>query len=247
MAARWARRAPSSWARRSGASTVCTGWSCCRVSDTEVARAPDRAGGGQAARGARARRRLRLDGGVDGLDGDPSSPSPGQGEMAMGLSNSTSFLRPVTEGVVHARATRLHRGRTTWVWDVPLHRRPGPSLRRHADDDRGARRLTAVAAQPSGRALVGSCEGSGVEPKPLSGRRVGSCSPGEPGAVDRHDRSRGRARERGVEAIDADDHDRRSESRSSGPLRPPARATPRTATLEKAGARAGQEAVVRVR
>lgn len=42
----------------------------------------------------------------------------GQGEMAMGLSNNTSFLRPVTEGTVHALATRLHRGRTTWVWDV---------------------------------------------------------------------------------------------------------------------------------
>jgi 1,4-dihydroxy-2-naphthoyl-CoA hydrolase len=41
-----------------------------------------------------------------------------QGEQAMGLSNSTSFLRPVTEGVVHACATRVHRGRTTWVWDV---------------------------------------------------------------------------------------------------------------------------------
>ncbi|HEX4435371.1 MAG TPA: PaaI family thioesterase [Solirubrobacteraceae bacterium] len=41
-----------------------------------------------------------------------------QGEMAMGLSNSTSFLRPVTEGTVHALGTRLHRGRTTWVWDV---------------------------------------------------------------------------------------------------------------------------------
>jgi 1,4-dihydroxy-2-naphthoyl-CoA hydrolase len=40
------------------------------------------------------------------------------GETAMGLSNSTSFLRPVTEGAVHAEATRLHRGRTTWVWDV---------------------------------------------------------------------------------------------------------------------------------
>ncbi|MFI4991704.1 MAG: PaaI family thioesterase [Solirubrobacterales bacterium] len=40
------------------------------------------------------------------------------GSMAMGLSNSTSFLRPVTEGTVHAQATRLHRGRTTWVWDV---------------------------------------------------------------------------------------------------------------------------------
>ena len=41
-----------------------------------------------------------------------------QGEMAMGLSNSTSFLRPITEGTVHAHATRMHRGRTTWVWDV---------------------------------------------------------------------------------------------------------------------------------
>jgi len=41
-----------------------------------------------------------------------------QGDQAMGLSNSTSFLRPVTEGIVHACATRVHRGRTTWVWDV---------------------------------------------------------------------------------------------------------------------------------
>jgi 1,4-dihydroxy-2-naphthoyl-CoA hydrolase len=41
-----------------------------------------------------------------------------EGKMAMGLSNSTSFLRPVTEGTVHGHAKRLHRGRTTWVWDV---------------------------------------------------------------------------------------------------------------------------------
>jgi 1,4-dihydroxy-2-naphthoyl-CoA hydrolase len=41
-----------------------------------------------------------------------------EGNIAMGLSNSTSFLRPITEGFVHAHATRLHRGRTTWVWDV---------------------------------------------------------------------------------------------------------------------------------
>ena len=40
-----------------------------------------------------------------------------RGQFAMGLSNSTSFLRPITEGVIHARATRIHRGRTTWVWD----------------------------------------------------------------------------------------------------------------------------------
>ncbi len=41
-----------------------------------------------------------------------------RGEMAMGLSNYTSFLRPITEGVLHALASRLHRGRSTWVWDV---------------------------------------------------------------------------------------------------------------------------------
>jgi 1,4-dihydroxy-2-naphthoyl-CoA hydrolase len=41
-----------------------------------------------------------------------------EGLVAMGMSNNTSFLRPVTEGTVHAHATRLHRGRTTWVWDV---------------------------------------------------------------------------------------------------------------------------------
>ena len=38
--------------------------------------------------------------------------------VALGLSNSTSFLRPVAEGTVHADAERIHRGRTTWVWDV---------------------------------------------------------------------------------------------------------------------------------
>jgi uncharacterized protein (TIGR00369 family) len=41
-----------------------------------------------------------------------------RGARALGLSNSTSFLRPISEGTVHALATRLHGGRTTWVWDV---------------------------------------------------------------------------------------------------------------------------------
>jgi 1,4-dihydroxy-2-naphthoyl-CoA hydrolase len=42
----------------------------------------------------------------------------GEGGSAVGLSNQTSFLRPITEGTVWALGTRLHRGRTTWVWDV---------------------------------------------------------------------------------------------------------------------------------
>lgn len=44
-----------------------------------------------------------------------------EGSNAMGLSNATSFLRPITEGTVHAHARRVHRGRTTWIWDVDIH------------------------------------------------------------------------------------------------------------------------------
>ncbi|MEY2513411.1 MAG: 1,4-dihydroxy-2-naphthoyl-CoA hydrolase [bacterium] len=43
-----------------------------------------------------------------------------QGDAAMGLSNQTSFLRPITAGTIHARALRRHRGRTTWIWDVEI-------------------------------------------------------------------------------------------------------------------------------
>ena len=42
----------------------------------------------------------------------------GDGNFAVGQSNSTSFFRPATEGVVHAEGTPIHRGRTSWVWDV---------------------------------------------------------------------------------------------------------------------------------
>jgi 1,4-dihydroxy-2-naphthoyl-CoA hydrolase len=41
-----------------------------------------------------------------------------QGDFAVGQSNHTSFLRPVTAGSVHAEGHARHRGRTTWVWDV---------------------------------------------------------------------------------------------------------------------------------
>ncbi len=43
-----------------------------------------------------------------------------EGQGAMGLANNTSFLRPISEGTIHALATRRHRGRTTWVWDVDM-------------------------------------------------------------------------------------------------------------------------------
>ena len=38
--------------------------------------------------------------------------------VAMGLSNQTSFMRPITRGTIHAVARPRHRGRTTWVWEV---------------------------------------------------------------------------------------------------------------------------------
>ena len=44
----------------------------------------------------------------------------GDGMIAIGLSNHTSFLRPVTTGSVHGTAHRRHRGRTTWLWEVEL-------------------------------------------------------------------------------------------------------------------------------
>lgn len=42
------------------------------------------------------------------------------GKTAMGLANQTSFMRPITAGTIHAQARVLHRGRTTWVWDVHI-------------------------------------------------------------------------------------------------------------------------------
>jgi uncharacterized protein (TIGR00369 family) len=68
------------------------------------------------------------------------------GRVAMGLANQTSFLRPVTEGTIHARAVRKHAGRTTWVWEVEM------------SDDRGrlcalTRMTVAVRERPSGASL----------------------------------------------------------------------------------------------
>ena len=43
-----------------------------------------------------------------------------QGQTAQGLSNQTSFLRPIVDGTSHALGRRRHRGRTTWVWEVEI-------------------------------------------------------------------------------------------------------------------------------
>ncbi len=42
------------------------------------------------------------------------------GNISIGQSNHTNFLRPVSKGTIHAEATPRHRGRTTWIWDVEM-------------------------------------------------------------------------------------------------------------------------------
>jgi uncharacterized protein (TIGR00369 family) len=42
------------------------------------------------------------------------------GKSAQGMANQTSFLRPILHGTIHAVARVLHRGRTTWVWEVEM-------------------------------------------------------------------------------------------------------------------------------
>jgi 1,4-dihydroxy-2-naphthoyl-CoA hydrolase len=37
--------------------------------------------------------------------------------IVSGQQNDTSFLRPITQGTVHAQCRARHRGRTTWVWE----------------------------------------------------------------------------------------------------------------------------------
>jgi uncharacterized protein (TIGR00369 family) len=45
--------------------------------------------------------------------------APG-GKIALGIANQTNFLCSVTGGTIHALARVMHRGRTTWVWEVEI-------------------------------------------------------------------------------------------------------------------------------
>ena len=42
------------------------------------------------------------------------------GSQAVGMSNHTTFVRPILAGHIHAVAVPRHRGRTTWLWDVEI-------------------------------------------------------------------------------------------------------------------------------
>jgi uncharacterized protein (TIGR00369 family) len=44
----------------------------------------------------------------------------GEDQRAVGLATQITVLHPIESGTVHATATRRHRGRTTWVWEVEL-------------------------------------------------------------------------------------------------------------------------------
>jgi len=65
-----------------------------------------------------------------------------RGMHAMGLSNSTSFLRPMFDGTIHAAARPFHRGRTTWLWDV--------EIRDDADRLCATTRMTIAVREPRG-------------------------------------------------------------------------------------------------
>ena len=44
----------------------------------------------------------------------------GEGRFAMGVTNTTDFLRPVREGTLHAVAEPIQRGRTMQLWQVTI-------------------------------------------------------------------------------------------------------------------------------
>ena len=78
-----------------------------------------------------------------------------ENRIALGLSDQTSFLRPITEGTIHAVATAKHRGRTTWVWEVEM------------SDDQGRlcvlTRMTIAVREPGG--LLSAARSSSPEPE----------------------------------------------------------------------------------
>jgi 1,4-dihydroxy-2-naphthoyl-CoA hydrolase len=44
----------------------------------------------------------------------------GGDSTVVGQNSQTSFLRPITEGTVHAAGRPRHRGRSTWVWEFDI-------------------------------------------------------------------------------------------------------------------------------
>jgi uncharacterized protein (TIGR00369 family) len=57
---------------------------------------------------------------AEGLTTLATGTAVGDGEEAVGRSHQLSFLRPITQGHIHATCRPRHRGRTTWLWDVEI-------------------------------------------------------------------------------------------------------------------------------
>ena len=179
MAPRWPRRTPSRSTGRCAASTGSTASSCwsaptprCAPRSTVRDELKQPAGPGP-------RRRLRVDRRVDGLAGDGA-----RGARA-GRDGDGPVEQHELPAPDHRRAsctrtrTRLHRGRTTWVWDV-----------RFSDDaDRTCAvtrmtiavrpRATAAAAPPASpqrsgpQAAAAPGRAAAASPKPVFGQRGG--------------------------------------------------------------------------
>ena len=43
-----------------------------------------------------------------------------ENRLAIALASQITVVHPIESGTVHGTATRRHRGRTTWVWEVEL-------------------------------------------------------------------------------------------------------------------------------
>jgi 1,4-dihydroxy-2-naphthoyl-CoA hydrolase len=57
---------------------------------------------------------------AEGLASLGTNVGVGESGIGLGMSNHSTFLRPIGGGAIHGVARRRHRGRTTWVWDVEL-------------------------------------------------------------------------------------------------------------------------------
>lgn len=51
--------------------------------------------------------------------GTTAAVSP-DSKLAIALASQITVLHPIESGTVHGTATRRHRGRTTWVWEIEL-------------------------------------------------------------------------------------------------------------------------------
>ena len=81
----------------------------------------------------------------------------GDGMVAMGQSNDTNLLRPITEGHLNALGRPRHRGRTTWIWDVEI-----------SDDDERLCALVrmTIAVRAARRAPASRLQGEGADGAP---------------------------------------------------------------------------------